>query len=118
MNRTLQAIHEAGQSASYRVALLVGCHQRSDRSYFVKSRQIPLCARCLGILAGVPLISLFPIGGLVTSAMLISPMLLDGFSQALGWRESRNGLRFITGCCFSIGIGGLLIRVLKLLWIT
>ena len=28
------------------------CHQRADRSFFVRGRQMPVCARCTGLYAG------------------------------------------------------------------
>ena len=30
-----------------------GCHCRSDRSFFWKGKQLPICARCTGELAGI-----------------------------------------------------------------
>ena len=33
----------------------VVCHQRSERSFHVWDRQVPVCARCSGLYAGAPL---------------------------------------------------------------
>jgi uncharacterized membrane protein len=71
-----------------------------------------LCARCLGLLLGGLIgILLFrvwyqipPIGAF----FLVIPMLIDGFSQAFGWRESTNELRLTTGFLFGLGMAPLL----------
>jgi len=107
--------HEWAQAAFYRLAHLIGCHQRSDRSYFIRGRQIPVCARCFGALTGLLLVPAFRLDTLAASALLL-PMLLDGGTQALGLRGSKNWLRFGTGLCFAVGSGALLIRASKCLW--
>ena len=48
--------------------------------------------------------------------MLIVVMVLDGCTQALHLRESRNWLRFLTGIGFSLGCGGLLVKGCHYLW--
>ena len=35
-----------------RVGNRCGCHQREDRSFFIKGWQFPVCSRCFGILTG------------------------------------------------------------------
>ncbi|MBQ7822086.1 MAG: DUF2085 domain-containing protein [Clostridia bacterium] len=84
------------------------CHQRTDRSFFIGSRQFPLCARCTGILFGYILgiiiailtdcksYKLFP--------LLLIPMIFDGTLQHFTRYESNNIKRLITGLCGGIGI--------------
>jgi len=83
------------------------CHKRKDRCITFFGLDRYLCARCVGIVAGIPV-------GIVTvllniqfnfllSVGLMIPMALDGLSQAMGYRESNNLLRLITGFIFSLG---------------
>ena len=77
------------------------CHQKSERSFFVRGRQFHICARCTGILTGY---FLSPVMYLTDSKVIIMTfftftllMVVDGFTQLYGLRESTNLLRFITG---------------------
>ena len=90
------------------------CHRREDRSFKFYGHVFPVCARGTGILAGFTLALLLNSRGYSFSAyyaiVLIVPLLIDGFSQSFGRRESTNLLRLITGICFGIGlmyIGGI-----------
>lgn len=83
------------------------CHRRADRSFFVKGKQMPICARCTAILIGY-LFTPLAIGMHLTIPFYIIllmciPMLIDGFTQLWKWRESSNILRFLTGITFGIG---------------
>lgn len=77
-----------------------GCHQMAERSFFIKGRQFPICARCTGVL----------IGNLVAYTMffiyVIPPevyvmgcavMFADWYIQYIGIRKSTNRRRLITG---------------------
>lgn len=91
------------------------CHRRPERSFFVRGRQFHICARCTGVLTGliacpsvIPIRSLLPVVFFVSAAVLI----IDSFTQLVGWRESNNGIRFATGLvvgltagptCFALG---------------
>ncbi|TQK53859.1 putative membrane protein [Brevibacillus sp. AG162] len=85
----------------------IPCHRRADRSFYIGGKKMPLCARCVSILAGYLLAPVFAGMHIVTSYYLIGflllPMLIDGFTQQWKWRTSNNMLRFFTG--FSFGIG-------------
>lgn len=85
-----------------------GCHQMPERSFFIKGYQFPVCARCTGVFIGYLLAPFFyvkvgfaklkgfAIGGLVL-------MFLDWLLQAVHFKESTNGRRFITGILGGFG---------------
>lgn len=77
------------------------CHQKSERSFFVRGRQFHICARCTGILTGYFLspFMYFADSKVITTTFLTFTFLMavDGFTQLYGLRESTNLLRFITG---------------------
>ncbi len=88
-----------------------GCHCRADRSFFFRGRQLPLCARCTGELAGILLA--IP-GGLFWGfppawicGLLLVPLAVDGFIQALTPYESTNSRRLVTGVLFGFGLAAL-----------
>ena len=77
--------------------IIFGCHCRSDRSFYWKGTQFPICARCTGELVGIllcpvtfPLVSWSP----WIFAVLMLPMILDGVIQMLTSYESNNRRRF------------------------
>ncbi len=85
------------------------CHRRGDRSFFVCGRQFGVCARCTGLLSGfalsplaVPLGTAFLIPAAYAALVLLG---LDGGTQLVGWRESTNRLRVVTGV--AVGLTGL-----------
>lgn len=88
-------------NALFRFFGLLGCHQRPDRSFFVRGRQLPLCARCTGVFAGYLLGgALFALGAVpplwICAAALLFPLLDWGWQHRSG-RESTNFRRFATG---------------------
>lgn len=104
-------LHDLFQHRLYYVGIFMRCHQRGDRSFFIRGRQIPVCARCFGILLG-PLILLLceqwlsrPI-----AAACIVAFFFDVGSQLLRLRESNNWLRLITGILFSASVLFLLVK--------
>lgn len=90
------------------LGIAFGCHQRPDRSFFIKGRQFPLCARCTGILAGYILGIIIACVTCCTNYLwflsLLIPMIIDGGIQLLFKIESNNLRRFITGLLGGIGI--------------
>lgn len=103
-------VHDRIQDSLYWIARYWRCHQLRERSFSIRGRQLPLCARCLGILVG-PLTALIcPNVDWRTSALLIMIFFADGTSQLLGLRESKNWLRFATGVGFSIAVTSLLLH--------
>lgn len=85
----------------------VPCHRMPERSFFYKGKQFPVCARCTGMLIGYLSIFLFFIHliriNIWWAIFLNLPAYIDGMTQAMGWRESNNLLRLITGIMSGIG---------------
>lgn len=102
------------------------CHGDPARSIWIAGRPLPLCSRCItfypsiliGIVAGILLQSLFNVGSmvaLIVFSFLIAPLVLDGWSQYIGWRTSNNLLRAVTGAMAGAGIGfGIIYMIIRL----
>ena len=85
----------------------VGCHQRPERSFFYKSYQFPVCARCTGVLIGYVIAILFYcIFGhkCFPSSFVCFVMLFDWLLQFAGIKESTNNRRLVTGTLGGYGI--------------
>jgi uncharacterized membrane protein len=94
------------------------CHQQATRSLFFNGNQMPFCTRCtaiwLGIAAGLGFIMLFTLelteGFLAALIISLIPIGVDGVGQLLGFWESTNVIRFLTGlpagiiCGVAIGV--------------
>lgn len=91
----------------------MGCHQKSERSFFYKNYQFFLCARCTGILIGsfsALLISLFYIN-IFLNIIFMFIMILDGSIQYLNIYKSTNIRRLITGLLAGYGLVSTMIYV-------
>lgn len=67
---------------------------------------MPICARCTGLWLGYTLAALLVWFWLLPwwlSLALVAPLVLDGGTQALGWRTSNNRLRLTTGIIAGVG---------------
>jgi uncharacterized membrane protein len=76
------------------------CHKIPRRSFFINGRQFHICARCTGIAFGgmlAPVILLLPQASPGILGIAPLALVVDGLSQAMGLRESKNWLRFATG---------------------
>jgi uncharacterized membrane protein len=94
------------------------CHQQATRSLFLNGNQMPYCTRCtaiwLGIAIGLVFITFFvlELSGIFVASFLLGliPIGIDGIGQLLGFWESTNLIRFLTGlpagiiCGVAIGI--------------
>jgi len=87
------------------------CHQLPERSLFILGIQMPVCARCFGIYAGIAVGALlypFISDGKVPDRWVIfaaaAPLVLDGATQLIGLRESFNLLRVATGLVFGSAV--------------
>lgn len=88
------------------------CHQLSERSFFYKNMQFPLCARCTGLLLGFfpggPLLCFFVSPGVIVTFFLFFVLFLDGFLQLKGIFPSTNLRRLLTGLGAGYGLFSLL----------
>ena len=77
------------------------CHQMPERSFHYRGKQFPICARCTGILVGYFTLPIFHFNIIQPTVLVIFvfmfPLLLDSITQSMGYRESNNVLRFVTG---------------------
>lgn len=95
-----------------KISFALICHRKKDHCIRIFGHTSPLCARCMGICLGTVTVLLLNLVGLTItpaismpiSIILVSPLLLDGFTQLLGLRKSNNILRLVTGFSFSIGV--------------
>lgn len=91
--------------------IIFGCHCRSDRSFFYRGKQFPICARCtgelIGILCALPCFVLFSVPSWKACFLLMLPLLLDGFAQKLTSYQSGNLRRLVTGVLFGYALVGL-----------
>jgi uncharacterized membrane protein len=100
---------------SYSVGSFI-CHQMPERSFHLSGYQLPVCARCLGIYAGVALAALSPLdsrtarfarGRRAIWVFGISA-LATVLTLALEWTDlwsGSNGGRAVAGVALGIGVG-------------
>ena len=92
--------------------IIMGCHCRPDRTFFIKGKPMPVCARCEGVILGV--IAAFiaaPFGRLrpVFLLLMLLPLIADGIIQACTKYESNNWRRLFTGILFGYAATTLII---------
>ena len=97
----------------WRMLFRVMCHGMPARSLELFGVPMPLCARCVGIYAGmlagilafwaVPLLRERVMRGVAFAA--VTPLALDGLTQLTGLRESTNPLRLATGVIAGLAFG-------------
>ena len=109
-----------------RPAAWLGCHGIPDRCLAIGAWRSPVCARCVGLLAGYPaafalLFTLGPpsLGRAALGALLLLPAALDGGLQALTGYHSTTARRLATGALAGVGqlelLGGLTVPLLRAL---
>ena len=89
------------------------CHQKAERSFFLNGNQMPVCARCIAIWVGIVLglgitiIYPFKLDVKFFSLFIICllPLAVDGMGQLIGFWESSNAVRLITGLAAGISCG-------------
>lgn len=100
------------------------CHQKDHRSLFLNGNQMPVCARDIGLFAGIFLGSV--VGAMYRRSiklwvllLFLVPMAVDGGFQSLTSYESWNPLRVATGLIGGTGIGiyvnGSIVQTMRLL---
>jgi uncharacterized membrane protein len=109
-----------------RAAAWIGCHGIPDRCLAIGAWRSPICARCLGLLAGWPLavavLFLFGPPGparAALGALLLVPAAFDGGLQAATAYRSTTPRRLATGLLAGVGqlelLGGLTLALLRAL---
>lgn len=92
-----------------------GCHQKPERSFFIKGYQFPLCARCTGIALGH--ITAFILAPFHTFqykiAVLMIPLIADGAVQYATSYESNNLRRAASGFLYGLSFTSIVIRLIK-----
>lgn len=95
-----------GASPRWRLLFRMMCHGIESRCLTLFGVPMPICARCTAIYAGLiacagAFILLRPLlrerAMRIAMFVAVTPMLLDGLTQAAGLRESTNVLRLVTG---------------------
>jgi uncharacterized membrane protein len=102
-----------GASMRWRILFRLMCHGKVERCLELFGAPMPICARCVGIYAGmllgivafwaVPLLREKVMRGIAIAAAV--PLALDGFTQLAGFRESTNALRIATGVIAGLAFG-------------
>jgi len=87
------------------------CHQIPSRSLFIAGLQLPLCSRCTAINLGLFLGYIWIFYryktrrfyyNIFATLAFLTPIVVDGLTQFLGFRESTNDIRIITGALAGI----------------
>lgn len=93
-----------------------GCHQLPERSFFIRGRQFPVCARCTGVFAGELLgIIFFRIGEIsaVTAILFCAVMLMDWGIQLKTNHQSTNYRRLCTGLLCGYAFANFIMKFLR-----
>jgi uncharacterized membrane protein len=97
-----------------------GCHQLPERSLKIRSYTFPVCARCTGVFLGQVSAILVCIFGLsippILSVGMLSIMGIDWLIQQIGWKESTNIRRLITGTGGGFGLFSLFLFCFGQIW--
>lgn len=96
-----------------KIGNISGCHQKPERSFFIKGYQFPICARCFGLLIGYIIAVIFvkwyrP--GIFLCAAFMLIMFVDWLLQYLKIFISNNLRRLITGIICGYGLMNIIIK--------
>lgn len=102
-----------GASEGWRTLFRIMCHGLPSRSLELFGTTMPLCARCVGIYAGLLMgILAFWVMPLLRERVMrpvafiaVTPLAIDGLTQLAGLRESTNELRIATGITAGVAFG-------------
>ena len=102
-----------GASMRWRTAFRMMCHGMVERSLDLFGVPMPICARCVGIYAGLLAgLAVFWLLPLLREKVMrpiafaaVTPLALDGLTQLTGLRESTNPLRIATGVVAGLAFG-------------
>ena len=96
---------------------LFHCHKLAERSFHIRGVQLPLCARCTGIVFGLmlgPILCIFLPINMFVSIALVLVMAFDGFTQYFGLRKSKNILRLFTGLGYGYAIVSFIFHIVRM----
>lgn len=98
------------------------CHQMAERSFIFGGMPLPVCARCTGIYSGIFFSMLFffiygrhkgnkpySTWGTIIGACSFIPISIDGFFSYMGFWESNQFLRVVTGALAGASLPGFLL---------
>ena len=96
-----------------RLPFKVMCHGIPHRCLTFFGTKMPICARCVGIYAGfLGGLALFPLFKWakelpmrIVLYIAVTPLFIDGITQAMRFRESTNPLRLATGLTVGVALG-------------
>ena len=78
-----------------------------ERSFFLRGYQLPVCARCTGMMIGYILAIVLAIFGIridyLICMFLVLPLIVDGTVQYATRYTSNNFKRFISGIMYGVG---------------
>ena len=97
---------------------LSGCHQLPERSFFIRGRQFPVCARCTGVFLGYicGLIAYIFIDiNLWICFLFCGITFIDWFLQYKKIAESTNKRRLITGAMCGVGYIQAILKIIEAL---
>jgi len=102
-----------GASPQWRLLFRLLCHGMPERCLELFGTPMPICARCVGIYAGmlVGIVAFWAVPLLRERIMrafalaAVTPLALDGLTQLTGLRESTNPLRVATGVIAGLAFG-------------
>jgi len=111
-------------NSNFKLSRLI-CHRIPERSFKIKGKYFPVCARCTGFYLAafsyfiyVYFVYIEYTFHLIFMAFLmIIPSFLDGFTQFIGTRESKNTLRLITGLSGGLGLA-IILKAFKFILIS
>ena len=102
-----------GASPAWKLPFKLLCHGIPHRCLTIWNTPMPICARCTAIYIGLfSGLVVFPIAPWMrervarwTLMIALTPMAIDGITQAMLLRESTNPLRIVTGSIAGLAFG-------------
>lgn len=103
-----------------RIGHVLGCHQMPERSFFISKRQLPVCARCTGVMIGELVAIVHIVIGVRPNVLLILGFLFvmgaDWGVQKIGVLESTNIRRLVTGIIGGFGTSYVYLIALRIIY--
>ena len=100
----------------WQMGRLSGCHQMPERSFFIKGKQFPVCARCTGVFIGYVfgiVFSLFFYLPVCINILFCLIMFADWLIQYIKIHNSNNIRRLITGTLCGFGLTQIYLQIIE-----